>query len=158
MRTAANVTANVLGKKVPNLASRALDGVIRTEARNPEMAQQSFLRNLRNEERWESGSAAQKALWLNPLNRSNTLDRTMNIFSRKASSLSDRTDAARTTALVNLLKGDAKLEKVTPKTDLPKDIRAAEKKNEKDTKRREFFQSQLRKIAIKELAKDITNN
>ena len=156
MRTAVDVTTNVLGKKVPNLASRALDGVIRTEARNPEMAQQSFLRNLRNEERWDSGSAAQKALVLNPLNRSNTLDRAMNMFGGKASSLSERTDAARTAALVNVLKGDAKLEKFTPKTDLPKDIRAAEKKNEKDAKKREFFQSQLRENATKGLEKDVS--
>ncbi len=154
-RTAVDVTANVLGKKAPNLASRALDGVIRTEARNPEMAQQSFLRNVRNEERWDSGSAAQKALVLNPMNRSNTLDRAMNMFGRKSSSLSERTDAARTAALVNLLKGDAKLEKATPKTDLPKDVRKADKKNEKDAQRREFFQSQLRENATKGLAKDV---
>ena len=159
MRTSVDVAANVLGKKVPNLASRALDGVMRTEARNPKMAQQSFLRNVRNEERWDSGSAAQKALVLNPFNRSNTLDRgmnVMNIFGGKASSLSERTDAARTAALVSTLKGDAKLEKVTPKTDLPKDIRAAEKKNEKDAKKREFFQSQLRENATKGLAKDVS--
>jgi len=156
MRTSVDVAANVLGKKVPNLASRALDGVMRTEARNPKMAQQSFLRNVRNEERWDSGSAAQKALVLNPLNRSNTLDRAMNVFGGKASSLSERTDAARTAAFVNVLKGDAKLEKVTPKTDLPKDIRAAEKKNEKDAKKREFFQSQLRENATKGLAKDVS--
>jgi len=159
MRTSVDVAANVLGKKVPNLASRALDGVMRTEARNPKMAQQSFLRNVRNEERWDSGSAAQKALVLNPFNRSNTLDRAMyaiNLFGEKANSLSERTDVARTAALVSLLKGDAKLEKITPKTDLPKDIRAAEKKNEKDAKRREFFQSQLRENATKGLAKDLS--
>ena len=159
MRTSVDVAANVLGKKVPNLASRALDGVMRTEDRNPKMAQQSFLRNVRNEERWDSGSAAQKALVLNPFNRSNTLDRGMNVmsvFGGKVSSLSERTDAARTAALVSTLKGDAKLEKVTPKTDLPKDIRAAEKKNEKDAKKREFFQSQLRENATKGLAKDVS--
>jgi len=156
MRTAVDVTANVIGTRAPNLASRALDGILRTEARNPEMAQQSFLRNLRNEERWDSGSAVQKALVLNPLNRSNTLDRAMNMFGGKASSLSERTDAARTKVLANVLKGDAKLEKVTPKTDLLKDIRAADKKNEKDAKKREFFQSQLREIATKGLAKDVS--
>ena len=138
MRTAVDVTANVLGKKVPNLASRALDGVIRTEARNPKMAQQSFLRNVRNEERWDSESIAQKALVLNPLNRSNTLDRAMNMFGGKASSLSQRTDEARKAALVNFLKGDTKSEK---------DI--------KDFKRREFFQSKLRENATKDLAKNV---
>jgi hypothetical protein len=153
MRNAVDVTANVLGKKAPNLASRALDGLIRSEARNPKMAQESFERNLRNEERWDSGSATQKALWLNPFNRSNTLNRAMDMLFGGKSTLSDRTDAARTKALVNLLKGDAK--KVTPKTDLPKDKKAAEKKNEKDAQRKEFFQSQLRENATKDLAKDV---
>jgi len=153
MRNAVDVTANVLGKKAPNLASRALDGLIRSEARNPKMAQESFERNLRNVERWDSGSATQKALWLNPFNRSNTLNRAMDMLFGGKSTLSDRTDAARTKALVNLLKGDAK--KVTPKTDLPKDKKAAEKKNEKDAQRKEFFQSQLRENATKDLAKEL---
>jgi hypothetical protein len=155
MRTAVDVTANVIGKRAPNLASRALDGVLRTEARNPKMAQQSFLRNVRNQETWNSESTKKNALVLNPLNRSNTLDRSMNMFGFSNSSLTQRTDEARRKALVGLLKSEAKLEIATPKTDLKKDKRAADKKNEKDAKRSKFLQSELRKIVKKNVEKDL---
>ncbi|MBP7709837.1 MAG: type IV secretion system protein [Rickettsiales bacterium] len=140
-----------------SLVSRGVDGIDRIfgsnpEERNPEAARQTFLRNLKNEER----TGWNKAAVLNPLNRSNALDR-LNPFS----TLNQRTNKAQEDLLrKNLAQGQT-----SKAPHLRNSASAAEKKahaaslkkfDEIADRKRIFMQERLRNLATKDLAKEVS--
>jgi len=148
--------------RLQSLASRGVDGLDRVrglnpEQRNPDTAHQTFLRNLKNNERLDGIN------WghiLNPLNRSNTLDR---YLAPSGSSLDKRTDKSQEDVLRKNLAQDQKSREL-PKlrdgaTEKEKQSHEAARKkmDEIADKKREFFQDRLRNLATKDLAKEVSN-
>jgi type IV secretory pathway VirB6-like protein len=144
------------------LASKAIDGMDRVrglnpEKRNPEAAQQAFLRNLKNNQK-ENPSLLDR---LNPANKSNTLNRMSDWISGREGSLDARTDKSQTDLLRANLAQDQKskplaaLRKGASEREKAAHAAALKKLDATADKKRSFYQEQLRNLATKDLAKDI---
>ncbi len=147
---------------ISKLASKALDGMARVggvdpEKRNPESAQQTFLRNLKNNEREKTGILDR----FNLANKSNTINRMSDWISGKEASLDVRTNKSQTDLLRASLAQDQKSKSLTPlragasEKEKKSHSAALKKLDETADKKRMFYQDSLRNLAIKDLAKDV---
>ncbi len=144
------------------LASKAIDGMDRirgsnSESRNPEAAQQAFLRNLQNEQKSPDDLSR-----FNPLTKSNTLNRLSDWASGREDSLDKRTDKAQSDLLRANLAQDQKSKPLSAlrsnATEREKQAHAAalSKLDKTADKKRHFYQDQLRNLATKDLAKSVS--
>lgn len=144
---------------VSNIASRGLDGVARvtgleSAARNPLVAQETFMRNLQNAER-SDGSWTNAGR--NALNQSNTISKMFGSGSTNRST----TEAQQANLREFLAQDHQKPKEVAPLKEYAslKDKRvhalATAKADSKDDNRRTFFQGRLQELATKDLLKQV---
>lgn len=145
------------------LASKAIDGMDRVrglnpEKRNPEATQQTFLRNLQNNQNKNPNLLD----YLNPANKSNTVNRMSDWISGKEGSLDARSDKSQTDLLRANLAQDqqskplAALRSGATEREKNAHAEAQKKLDETADKKRIFYQEQLRNLATKDLAKEIS--
>ena len=148
--------------RVGNMLSRGYHNVMRDAENNPKMMQENFMRKAGYEEQRTDGLIGSlginTAKGFNPLKRINVFDK---MLSRK--SIAAKTEAATRDIMLGQLSGDRGLEKPAPEK-LAEAVRSSATKADeqkarkahhqalKASKKRDYFQNQLREAAVKDLA------